>query len=94
MSEKKSTVKIYKERTGAKPSERVTKLVKEQARIKSKILNALKSGAKTVPEIAEETGLDGETVMWYLMTFLRLHEVEAVEKNEEGYYRYRLIKGR
>lgn len=92
MSEKKSTIKMYRERTGAKPSEDLTNMVKEQSKIKSKILSALRSGAKTVPEIARETGLDGKTVMWYLMTLLRLRQVEAMEKDEDGYYKYKLMK--
>jgi predicted transcriptional regulator len=46
---------------------RVRARVKEQNRIQRELLQALKNGPKTVPEIAGETGLSPQTVFWFLM---------------------------
>jgi len=59
---KKLTVQILRERLGLKPPEELTALLKKQTEIRMKITKALKTGPKTVPEIAKETGLPTHTV--------------------------------
>ncbi len=89
MSEK-STVRMLRER-GVKPSERVKEMVREQRKITKMIREALKEGAKTIPEIASQTELPKPTVTWFLMTMRKYGEV--TEEGEEGeYYRYRLTE--
>lgn len=55
------------------------------------ILKALESGSKTVPEIAEATGLPSRDVMWWVMGCLRYGFLEtAGETTPEGYHKYRM----
>ena len=90
MNAEKSTVRVLRER-GVKPSERVKEMVKEQRRITKMIREALKDGAKTIPEIASQTNLPEPTVTWFLMTMRKYGEV--TEDGEDGeYYRYKLTE--
>ncbi len=52
---------------------------------------ALASSAKSIPQIAEETGLQGDVVVFYLMTARKygIVEVEGPDDNEE-YFLYKL----
>ncbi len=91
MSSKKSTVKLYREKTGAKPSKELTELVRKQAIIKNKIMNVLKSGPKTIPEVAKEVGMPIHEVTWYILTFNKYKLVEPIEKTDEGYWKYKAV---
>ncbi len=87
---KKLTVHLLRDKLGLKPSPELTEMLKKQTQIKVKINQALRKEPKTVPEIAEETGLEPSTVFWYLMTMYRHGEVEEVGKTDEGYFKYKL----
>lgn len=64
--------------------ERVRAMVKEQNRVEKKILQALKDGPKTVPEIAGDTGLPSQTVFWFLMGLKKYGRV--TESEQRGSY--------
>jgi hypothetical protein len=85
-----NTMKAYRDRTGAKPSEALRELRKRQATETAKILGALKTGPRTIPEIASETGLPSRLVVWYVMTFCRDKTLRVAEKTGDGLYRYAL----
>jgi len=86
----KSTLKALRER-GVKPKPETIERLKEQRQIRKKITESLKGGAKTIPQIAKETGLPSPIVTWFLMSMLKYGEVE--ECGEEGdYYLYRLVE--
>jgi hypothetical protein len=87
----KNTLKTFKEKTGVKPLEALTKQVRKQAEIKSKILKALKE-PKTIPEISKETGLDLKLTTWYVLTFTRYKVLEATEKTDEGFWKYQVAE--
>jgi len=87
---KRNTFLYLKKKLNYTTPKEVQERLKKQAKIISLIKKALKSGPKTVPEIASETGLDTHTVFWYIATMLRYMEVEMVEKDDEGYWKYRL----
>ena len=87
---RKLTVHILRDKLGLKPSKELIETLKKQNEIKNKIFKAIKDEAKTVPEIAKETGLDMTAVFWYLMTFYRHGLVEEVDKTDEGYFKYKL----
>ena len=89
---KQLTVKIYKERTGVKVSEELRERNKENNRLKKAIFRTLKEGPKTVPEIANETGVPSHQVLWHIATNLRYRLVEPVEKTDEDYWKYQLIE--
>jgi hypothetical protein len=82
------TSRLYKEKTGAKASQQLLDLRRSQLDVYSKITGALRNSPKTVPEIAQETGLDTRTVFWYLSTYYKYNVVSVVGKTEDGYYRY------
>jgi len=85
---KKLTVHILRDKLGLKPSKELLDQLKEQKRVEGLIRKAISKYPKTVPEIAEETGLDKSLVFWYLMTFFRHGLVKETEKTDEGYFKY------
>ncbi len=87
---RKLTVHMLRDKLGLKPSKELTDMLKRQTEIKVKITRALRKQPKTVPEIAEETGLDTYTVFWYLMTMFRHGQVEEAGKTDEGFFKYKL----
>ncbi len=86
----RNTMKAYRDRTHATPSDVLRDLRKRQAVETSKILAALKVGPRTIPEIAKETGLPSRVVVWYVMTFCRDKTLRVGEKTADGFYRYLL----
>lgn len=91
-TKKQLTVKIYKERTGAKISEELRERNKVNNRVKKAIFGVLKEGPKTVPEIANKTGVPSHQVLWHIATSLRYRLVEPVEKTDEDYWKYQLAQ--
>ena len=86
-----NTMKAYRDRTRAEVAEPLRELRKRQAVEWGKILRALKAGPRTAPELAKETGLASELVVWYVMTFVRDKTLRVAEKTREGFYRYALV---
>jgi len=89
---KRSTVLEYRKKTGAEPSKELTELVKEISRVRTKIMNALRDGSKTIPEISEEIGMEKSLTAWYVLTFVRYGILEPESRTDEGYYKYRIKK--
>lgn len=69
--------------TGKKP---IT--LKRFPEIWTRIANTMQNGHKTIPEIAQELGLDTNTVTWHLMTMNKYYFVESdgMDKKDEYYY--------
>ncbi|WP_202318498.1 hypothetical protein [Archaeoglobus neptunius] len=91
MENKTSTLRRLREK-GVGPNRDALAKLKEQRQIRKKIAESLKSGAKTIPEIADETQLPSPVVTWYIMTMRKYGQIEE-EGEEGGYYRYRLVEG-
>ena len=53
----------------AETVKRTQALLKEQKRIQQEICQAIHENPKTVPEIAEATGMPSHKVLWYLASF-------------------------
>jgi hypothetical protein len=87
----RSTMKAFRDRTGATPSEELRTLRKRQASETGVILRALKLGPLTIPEIVAATELPSPTVVWYVMTFCRDKTLRVAEKTADGFYRYALV---
>ncbi len=66
-------------------------LVKEQNAIRRQIRKVLKSGPKTIPQIAQETGLPSAQVLWYVAAMKRYNIVVEGEMEDE-YYTYQLAQ--
>lgn len=74
-----------------KPTEEAQAKRKQYTNIKKLIKNSLKDGDKTIKEIAADTGLELDTVTFYLMTMRKYHEVEVGEIDDmDEYYFYKL----
>ncbi len=62
-------------------------------RIKKAIKEALKDGPKTVPQVAEKTGLSLQETNWYLMTLRKYGEIVTGELDDmDEYFTYKLAK--
>lgn len=89
MDKKKRTIDHMKERREAPAA--VRERMKEFRRIKKMILEALKGGPMTIPEIAEKTGLRAGVVTYHLMTLRKFGEVETDRVDDmDEYYYYRI----
>lgn len=69
--------------------EKVIAQVKEQNRIRQEISKFLKDGPKTVPAIAEATGIPSNTVFWHIIAMKKYGKV-AEASQEDDYPAYRL----
>ena len=63
--------------------------VKENRKALKAIKEQLRDGAKTVPEIAEATGLASAEVLWFVATLKKYGEIFEGDK-DGGYFRYYL----
>lgn len=81
--EEQLTSQILRERLGAAPK-RPAEISREHAKIKKQIRGALNDGPKTVPEVAEASGLQSSEVFWHLMSMKKYGEV--VEGDERDSY--------
>jgi len=71
----------------------VTEQLKQFTKSKKLLLNALKEGSKTVPQLATELNLPKDKVMFQLMTLLKYGFVETGEIDDMDEYFYYKIKG-
>ena len=67
----------------------VTSRMKEQRKAIDAIKDELRQGDRTVPEIAEATGIPPDSVLWYLATLKKYGQV-AEGAQDGSYFRYRL----
>ncbi|MBW1735868.1 MAG: winged helix-turn-helix domain-containing protein [Deltaproteobacteria bacterium] len=66
--------------------------LKEQNRIVKMIVEQMKDGPRTVPEISQAAGIPSADVMWYIATMKKFGQV--LEADQDGsYFRYGLAEG-
>ncbi|MEJ5301037.1 MAG: hypothetical protein WHS38_08615 [Thermodesulforhabdaceae bacterium] len=80
-------VRLEREKT----VKRVKELVKEQSRKISAIKSALKDGSKTVPEIAEVSGIPSHEVLWWVAS-LKKYGVVVEHEKRGSYFAYRVVQ--
>ena len=89
--EKGKTAKYLKEKHPV-PKEVIEQL-KYFTRTKKAILNALKEGDKTVPQLAEELNIPKDEAMYQLMSLLKYGFVETSEIDDlDEYFSYKIKK--
>ena len=88
--EKGKTAKYLKEKHPV-PRE-VTEQLKYFTRTKKSILNALKEGDKTIPQLAKELNMPTNEVVFQLMSLLKYGFVETGEIDDMDEYFYYKIK--
>ena len=84
----KKPLQILRERLGGVPKA-LTALHKEQREIRKKLVETLKDGPKTVPEIVGITGLQAHHVLFFITGMKKYGQV-VEEEEYEGYYKYAL----
>ncbi len=62
--------------------------VKQQKKAVRAIKAALKESPRTVPELAEATGMETSEIMWFIATLKKYGEVLEAEQ-DGSYFRYR-----
>lgn len=71
--------------------ERMQTLLKEQKKIEQQICQAMRENPRTVPEVAQSTGLPAYQVLWYITAMKKYGRV--VETGMCGeYYQYQAAK--
>jgi predicted HTH transcriptional regulator len=86
-------LKELREKYQVTPSEELRNLMREQAKIKGKITKAVSTQEKTIPEIAKEIAMDLRTTTYYVLTLTHYKILQALDKNEDGYWKYQVAKG-
>jgi chromosome segregation ATPase len=70
---------------------RTRALLKEQQAIRRQICQVMRDAPKTVPEVAEATGIPAGQVLWHI-TAMKKYDL-AVETGMDGeYYQYQLVQ--
>jgi predicted Rossmann fold nucleotide-binding protein DprA/Smf involved in DNA uptake len=70
---------------------RVQARLKEQQAIRRQICQVMRDAPKTVPEVAEATGIPAGQVLWHI-TAMKKYDL-AVETGMDGeYYQYQLVQ--
>lgn len=89
MAEKeKKPIQILRDRHGGMSAE-LKKYFKDQNQTKKKITGALKGGARTIPQITGETGLESAVIVWHVMAMKRYGDLVEVALDGD-YYQYAL----
>lgn len=66
--------------------------VKADRKIIQAMKEQLRGGARTIPEIAQATGIASSEVLWFVATLKKYGEILEGDK-EGGYFRYTLAVG-
>jgi predicted transcriptional regulator len=91
VEKEKKPIQILRDKHGGM-SESLKEYVKDQNQVRKAITGSLKMGAKTIPQIATETGIKSEKVIWHVMAMKKYGDV--VETGRSGdYYSYKLKGG-
>jgi hypothetical protein len=90
---KRNTLQELREKYHVTPSEELRNMMREQAKIKGKITKAVSTQKKTIPEIAKEIAVDVRTTTYYVLTLTHYKTLQPLDKNEDGYWTYRVAKG-
>ena len=70
-------------------------IARQEFGMRKRILDLLRGGPRTVPEVAAALGLERHEAMWWMMGFVRYGNLRATEEvTEDGYYRYELVEGK
>jgi predicted transcriptional regulator len=89
-SEKKEALKALRRSRKEWIAEAAAK-VKAQKKALGAIRGQIESGAGTVPEIANATGMSSAEVLWYMATLKKYGEIVETEK-DGSFFRYALTE--
>ena len=85
------TAKYLRDKQGI--PEKAKENIKEFVRIKKALIDALKNGEMTIPQLSEKLSMSKEDVTFYLMTLVKYGDVAVgeIDDNDE-YFTYKLNK--
>jgi predicted transcriptional regulator len=89
MASKEALKKLRAERKGS--IDKAKSRIKETTGLIKQISAELKDGGKTIPELAEKTGVSTADALWYVST-LRKYGMIAEGPKEGSYFKYELTK--
>lgn len=84
-------LKVFRERMGGVTQERKD-WQKEQRDYAKAIATALEKGPRTVPEIAQASGLPSHKILWHVMAMKKYGKIAEADRAGD-YYRYELRGG-
>jgi hypothetical protein len=87
-AKKTRPIDVLKQRRGGM-TDALKQRVKEQGQIRKQMRESLKTGSKTVPQIASECKIPSDKAMWHLMAMKRYGDV-VEDREENGYIKYQL----
>jgi len=68
---------------------------RQEFAMRRRILDCLRDGPRTVPEVAAALGLRPHETTWWMMGYLRYGYIRATEEvTDDGYYKYALVEGK
>ena len=70
----------------------IREVMREEPLVRAQILELLAEGPRSVPELAERSGLPAEEVMVWLMGMRKYGFVAETDQDGEGYYRYAAVR--
>jgi hypothetical protein len=88
VAKEKRPIDIFRERRGGMSAE-IKEYFKEQVRIRKLIAEAFKKGARTVPELAQDTGEPADKILWHVMAMKKYGLVTEIEARGD-YFAYYL----
>lgn len=69
-------------------------MLKEQQSTRKSLVQAMRGGAKTIPQLAESTGFAADIVLWHMAAMKKYSLIIETGLDESGdYYLYELSKG-
>ncbi len=87
-NKEKKPIQVLRERRGGGRKELI-ELNRKQTKIRKKLLDSLKEGPKTIPEVSSATGIPTHETLWYMVGLKKYGQI--IEGNEQdGYYEYAL----
>ena len=85
------TIDVIKEKRTV--SEDLKAKVKKFNKEKKAVLNSLKEGPRTIPQISKEIGFNEDKVTFILMTLRKFNDIETGEIDDmDEYFTYKLSK--
>jgi hypothetical protein len=77
----------------AAPNRELREIIREEPFMRSRILDALADGPRTVPEIAEAVGRPTHEAMYWVMGMRRYGWVREIKDvTPDGYFRYQAVR--
>lgn len=72
----------------------VREVMREEMVMRDRIIEVMRDGPKTVPEVAQALKRPSDEVVYWIMDMRKYGLIaETEELTEEGYYKYRLVEG-